>query len=112
MVKLYNSENPVQTSQIIAALEAEGIPVVKKDVGSSGYMTITSGMSLMGSDLYVDEQAAEQAKEIVAGIVGEVSSDEEEDENKILRRQGLIKRLVASVLLLLMLAGIIVSRMS
>lgn len=115
MVKLCNSGNPVQTSQIIATLEAEGIPVVKKDVGSSGYMTITSGMSLMGSDLYVDEQTAERAREIVAGMIGErsveASTDDETAEKKKLQRHTRIKRLAASVLLLFALAGIVISVM-
>ena len=107
MVKLYNSGSPVETGQIIAALEAEGIPVLKKDVGSNSYMTLTSGMSLMGSDLYVSESAEKRARDIISGIVGEAKSGTETDENKKLYRFSVIKRLAAAVLFILVMAGIV-----
>ena len=102
MVKVYNSGNSLETEQIIQTLKERGIPAMKKDAGAGGYMAISTGMSLSGADIYVEEEKADEARDIIA-LITDVS-DEEPEEN--LSRLNTTRRIMAVVLLLFCLIGI------
>lgn len=80
MIKIYNSGNIIETNQIVQTLEESGIPVIKKDIGAGGYLTVATNLSFSGSDIYVNEEDQEKALEIINCITGD-SDDEVLDED-------------------------------
>lgn len=107
MVKIYNSGNVMQTQMIQEMLKEQGIACVKKDIGAGGYMTIATGMSVSGADIYVSEEEAQRAAELIREMTGEGITGtewEEEDEGKKVYGK---RRAFAFVMLVFVVIGII-----
>lgn len=105
MIKIYNSGNTLEVNQILATLEQNHIAAFAKELGADSYMKIVGGISMAGTDIYVSEEDAEEAKEIIESIVG--TSDHSEEESGERRRYELRRRLFAVIMLLFLLAAII-----
>lgn len=95
MVKIYNSGNVLETNQILDLLQQEGIPAYKKDVGAGGYMSIATGTSFSGADIYVDESQEEKAKELIEACFGV-----EEQQETTVSKGNFMRRLFAIIMLL------------
>ena len=67
-VKVYSCAKRFQADMIIEALKSEGIPAYSQSDGSGEYMEIYMGTSLFGENIYVDENDARRAEEIIRGI--------------------------------------------
>lgn len=108
MTKIYNSGNILETNQILVALEQNHIAAHGKEVGANSYMKITGGMSVTGTDIYVAEEDAEAAREIIESITGIADSGDSGDEElEKLHRYDWKRRLFAIIMLLLILASIV-----
>ena len=102
MIKIYNAGNTLEADQLLAALEQNHVAAFGKELGADSYMKITGGMSMSGTDIYVAEEDAEAAKEIIEGIV--MISDDSEDESGELRKYQMRRRLYAIISLLVFMA--------
>ena len=105
MVKVYNSGSSLETQQILDTLNENQIPAYKKDIGAGGYMAISTGMSISGADIYVSEEKRQEAEEIIAAITGSASLESESAEEGT--GNDWKRRLFASVMLVIILAGIV-----
>ena len=76
-VKVYSCAKRFQADMIIEALKSEGIPAYSQSDGSGEYMEIYMGTSLFGENIYVDENDAHRAEEIIRGIT--LPADDSED---------------------------------
>ena len=76
-VKVYSCAKRFQADMIIEALKREGIPAYSQSDGSGEYMEIYMGTSLFGENIYVDENDARRAEEIIRGIT--LPADDSED---------------------------------
>lgn len=76
-VKVYSCAKRFQADMIIEALKSEGIPAYSQSDGSGEYMEIYMGTSLFGENIYVDENDAHRAEEIIRGIT--LPADDNED---------------------------------
>ena len=76
-VKVYSCAKRFQADMIIEALKSEGIPAYSQADGSGEYMEIYMGTSLFGENIYVDENDARRAEEIIRGIT--LPADDSED---------------------------------
>lgn len=76
-VKVYSCAKRFQADMIIEALKSEGIPAYSQSDGSGEYMEIYMGTSLFGENIYVDENDARKAEEIIRGIT--LPADDSED---------------------------------
>ena len=76
-VKVYSCAKRFQADMIIEALKSEGIPAYSQSDGSGEYMEIYIGTSLFGENIYVDENDARRAEEIIRGIT--LPADDSED---------------------------------
>lgn len=76
-VKVYSCAKRFQADMIIEALKSEGIPAYSQSDGSGEYMEIYMGTSLFGENIYVDENDARRAEEIIHGIT--LPADDSED---------------------------------
>ena len=76
-VKVYSCAKRFQADMIIEALKSEGIPAYSQSDGSGEYMEIYMGTSLFGKNIYVDENDARRAEEIIRGIT--LPADDSED---------------------------------
>lgn len=76
-VKVYSCAKRFQADMIIEALKSEGIPAYSQSDGSGEYMEIYMGTSLFGENIYVDENDARRAEEIIRGIT--LPADDSED---------------------------------
>ena len=68
VVKIYSAESSIQAEMILDTLGGNQIPAYKKDVGSSGIMNVYGTNSLGGEEIYVAEEDAEQALEVLGGL--------------------------------------------
>ena len=69
-VKVYSCSDRVQADMLIEALKREGIPAYAESKGSGDYLNIYMGTSVFGETIYVDENDADRAKEIIGNITG------------------------------------------
>ena len=76
-VKVYSCAKRFQADMIIEALKSGGIPAYSQSDGSGEYMEIYMGTSLFGENIYVDENDARRAEEIIRGIT--LPADDSED---------------------------------
>lgn len=76
-VKVYSCAKRFQADMIIEALKSEVIPAYSQSDGSGEYMEIYMGTSLFGENIYVDENDARRAEEIIRGIT--LPADDSED---------------------------------
>lgn len=70
-VKLVSASDGIQADLIAGMLKEQGIPVMRKKLGSGGYMQVYMGFSVYGEEIYVDEADYEQAAEVL-GVLREV----------------------------------------
>jgi len=52
----FRTNNEREAEIVQSILEAEGIPVLRKDRGAGGYLKIYMGMTNLGVDLYVPQK--------------------------------------------------------
>ncbi len=85
MIKIYNAKDQIEANRLMAFLQAEEIACYTSESGSGEYMHITMGYSVFGVDIYVKEEDAVRAKEIITELLEEDNSysDESEIEEEI-----------------------------
>ena len=76
-VKVYSCAKRFQADMIIEALKSEGIPAYSQSDGSGEYIEIYMGTSRFCENIYVDENDARRAEEIIRGIT--LPADDSED---------------------------------
>lgn len=64
-IKVYNASDEIDAQRILSILEDNNIKGYSRDSGPGGYMTVTSGFSVYGKDIFVDENDARQARELI-----------------------------------------------
>lgn len=77
-IKAGTVSDSVTADMILEALKKENIFSYKKDLGVGNYRRITCGYSQVGSEIYVEEESAQEAKEIIE-MIGGSNEDESED---------------------------------
>lgn len=75
-VKLASFSGGLQADMLEGLLKDLGIPVLRRKLGSGGYMQAYMGFSVFGEELYVDEADYERAKE----VLGLLETDDGETE--------------------------------
>jgi hypothetical protein len=78
-VKVYSANNKVEAGMLMNLLEGNGIQSFKQGPGSGGYMEIKYGFSIYGQDIYVDENDAERARELIMEVLTPVEEETEEE---------------------------------
>lgn len=115
-VKVYSANNKVEAGMLMNLLEGNGIQSFKQGPGSGGYMEIKYGFSIYGQDIYVDENDAERAKELIMEVLTPVEEETEEEEEpaaiaykkRHTRQQILFIRILVILLGLDLLLGLII----
>lgn len=67
-VKICSVRDNIQAEMIVEALKNNGIPAIKKGLGSSDVMNIYGGNSLFGEDIFIAEQNTEKALQVLADM--------------------------------------------
>lgn len=81
-VKLASFSEGLQADMLEGLLKDLGIPVLRRKLGSGGYMQAYMGFSVFGEELYVDEADYERAKEVLGVLEtdgGETEPEKWED---------------------------------
>lgn len=68
VIKIFSAQDNIQAEMILDTLAGNKIPAYKMDIGSSGIMNIYGGNSMGGEDIYVAEEDAERAMEVLDGM--------------------------------------------
>ena len=97
MKKVVTSNDHVSLSKIEEALHSKNIFFYLKDEGAEEFLKIYSGMSYLGSDIYVSEADYEEAKRIVDAIQKKEEEEIIEDDSEVKWYQN--KRIVARIFL-------------
>ena len=116
-VKVYSCSDRVQADMLIEALKREGIPAYAESKGSGDYLNIYMGTSVFGETIYVDENDADRAKEIIGNITGmdmdvTVSPSKQDQTvshiNEKTDRKLLVVRIISLIAALFLLMGAVV----
>ena len=68
VTKIYTAQDNIQAEMILIALDNSHIPAYKKDIGSSAIMNLYGGNSQSGEEIYVAEEDAEGARDVLLGM--------------------------------------------
>lgn len=99
--KVHTSADKIEADMLVEALKNNHISAYRQGCGSGGYMDIYAGNSIFGEEIYVDEQDASAAAEIIEEITGAGAELEIAPGDEILETgDGLGKRGMGLVLLL------------
>ena len=74
-VKLVSLSDGFQADLLEGLLKEQGIPMLRRKLGSGGYMQAYMGFSVFGEEIYVDEADYERAKEVL-GVLETDDGDE------------------------------------
>ena len=119
-VKVYSCADRVQADMLTEALRRKGIPAYAESKGSGDYLNIYMGTSVFGETIYVDENDAARAKEIIKDMTGAdmdatVSPTEQEQTSQFsgkaaekITRKLLAVRIVSLIAALFLLIGAVV----
>ena len=66
-VLVYTAKDTFEAAELIALLEAQGIPAYTKELGAGQIFKAYTGFSNMGTEIYVPAAAAEAAGMIIEG---------------------------------------------
>lgn len=111
-VKVYSCAKRFQADMIIEALKSEGIPAYSQSDGSGEYMEIYMGTSLFGENIYVDENDARRAEEIIRGITLPVDDSEDLSDSSAIpdaakdRRMPVV-RIISLIAAILFIIGVV-----
>lgn len=112
-VKIYSAADKVEAGILMNLLEGNGISSFKQGTGSGGFMEIEYGFSIYGQDIYVDEQDAERAMELIQEVmrnvevpdeIEEEAEEEEKAEIQYRKRHG--RKQIIFIRILVVLAGL------
>ena len=111
-VKVYSCAKRFQADMIIEALKSEGIPAYSQSDGSGEYMEIYMGTSLFGENIYVDENDARRAEEIIRGITlpvddSEDLSDSSANPDAAKDRRMPVVRIISLIAAILFIIGVV-----
>ncbi len=67
-IRIYTAQDNVQAEMILTALENNGIPAYKKDLGNAGLMNLYGGNSFGGAEIYVADANKERAAEVLIAM--------------------------------------------
>lgn len=112
-VKVHSCSDRVQADMLIEALKREGISAYAESKGSGDYLNIYMGTSVFGESLYVDENDADRAKEIIESMTQADSdvADTIEDQEPVPARQDkkiLVVRIISLIAALFLFLGAVV----
>lgn len=100
MKKIYNVGNSFEEKDIVAGLAENGIHPYVIDSGSGQYMRITAGFSVYGKDIYVEEEDAERAVEIINRVKSEEKTSENDNADKVqwYRNKAVLARILIGLI--------------
>jgi len=67
-VRIYTAQSSIEAEMIMIAFEKNKIPSYKEDLGNAGILGIYGRFTKDGEDIFVAEEDAEKAKEILEGM--------------------------------------------
>ncbi len=74
-VKVYQAQDRLNADMIVEILVNNNIHAYRQSVGSGEYLGISTGMSLFGEDIYVDEKDVKDAQNIIKEFLSEDSEE-------------------------------------
>lgn len=103
-IKVYNASDEIDARRILSLFEDNNIKGYSRDSGPGGYMEITRGFSVYGKDIYVDEDDASRALELI-----NISEPEQDDNGSVswfYNRRIMARIVLVFVACILLLFGI------
>ena len=68
LVKIFTAQDNLQAEMILEALKENDIPAMKKDLGNAEVLNLYGANSGCGEEIYVGDENAQKAQEVLAGI--------------------------------------------
>jgi len=105
MKKIYNAKDAIEARIICDMLMEEDIQNFCKEPGSGQYLSITTGASFCGTDIYINDEDEEAAREVVNEYLNNISDNMEDAEIKIpwYKNRTIVARIIILYALLMML---------
>lgn len=111
MKRVYNAQNTYEAQRLSDILKAAGIRSILQEAGAGGYMKVAAGISVFGTDIYVDEEDMDRARQILREELGEAMeqniAEQESVKQPWYRNPRVIARIILGVALVGLLAGLI-----
>ncbi len=107
MVVVYNARDDFEATMLMDVLKEEGIHSYAKEAGTGEYLKITSGFSVYGKDIYVEEGSTDLAKTIIKKTL-QVDETEALEENKKVQVPWYRNRRILARICLVAFVGIMI----
>lgn len=109
IIKLMSTENKIQAELTVQMLKENGINCYYRENGAGSYMNITSGFSVFGQEIFINEEDKDKAEELI-----DIFSEEEQKEaeplyNKKIRKPILVYLALILIMFLISIALVILS---
>lgn len=109
IIKLMSTGNKIQAELIVQMLKQNGINCYYKENGAGSYMNISSGFSVFGQEIFINEEDKEKAEELI-----DIFNEEEQEKagltySKKIRKPVLIYIIFIIIMFLISIAIVILS---
>lgn len=110
-VYIYNAKDAIEAQRLSDILKAADIPTILVDTAAGGTVKLIQGFSVYGTEIYVREDDADRATQILRDELGEEyqedEAEQENDKQPWYRNPRVIARIILVVALIGILAGFI-----
>ncbi|MBR2728888.1 MAG: DUF2007 domain-containing protein [Lachnospiraceae bacterium] len=65
---VFTAKDALEAEMVLITLKKAGVPAFRQDLGDAGLLNIYGRDTLYGANIYVAEEKAEEAKEVLAGM--------------------------------------------
>ena len=114
MKAIYNARDEVEAQMLCSYLSEAGIECYATDSYSGEYLKVSSGFSIYGKDIYVNDEDESRAREIVdSALEGKKQEDSGEDV-KIpwYRNRAILSRIILGYLIIMTIVLLILTKMN
>ena len=110
-VYIYNAKDAIEAQRLSDILKAADIPTILVDTAAGGTVKLIQGFSVYGTEIYVREDDADRAVQILRDELGEEFQEDEAEQETVkqpwYRNPRVIARIILVVALIGLLAGFI-----
>ena len=111
MKAIYNARDEVEAQMVCSYLADAGIDSYAADSYSGEYLKVSSGFSVYGKDIYVNDEDESRARKIVESVLGEKESEDLCEDVKIpwYRNRAILSRIILGYIIVMAIVLVILT---
>ena len=109
IIKLISTENKMQAELTVQMLKENGINCYYMENGAGSYMNITSGFSVFGQEIFINEEDKDKAEELINIFNEEDRETAGQQYNKKIRKPVVVYLALILIMFIISIAFVILS---